>query len=78
MNPKRRAPITPGADWVKAQPQKMPKPTYWPFFMAMGTAFLLWGLVAGWVIGLIGVLIMVVALGGWIANLRHESGNDRR
>lgn len=58
--------------WVKAKPETLPEPSYWPFFLAMGLAFMLWGLLTSWIIGAVGGLVTVIALTGWIANLRHE------
>ncbi|QKG52067.1 hypothetical protein [Hymenobacter sp. BRD67] len=62
----------PPAEWPKARPEKLPKPTYWPFFLAMGLAFIFWGLLTTWVILVAGLLIFAIALGGWISILRHE------
>ncbi|MEO6850032.1 MAG: cytochrome c oxidase subunit 4 [Mucilaginibacter sp.] len=56
----------------KAKPEILPKPTYWPFFLAMGLAFIFWGLLTTWVILLTGALIFINALIGWINILRHE------
>lgn len=64
--------ITPEPDWQEATPERLPKPTYWPFFLAMGLAFIFWGLLTTWVILVAGVLIFVVSLIGWINLLRHE------
>src|SRR5665213_1850037 len=50
---------------VKAKPEELPEPTYWPFFLAMGIAFLGWGLLTTWLISLAGFIILVVALTGW-------------
>lgn len=55
-----------------ARPTRLPSPTYWPFFMAMGLAFAGWGLIATWIIAAGGIIIFVIALIGWINNLRHE------
>ena len=60
------------ADWPQAKPGRLPKPTYWPFFLAVGLAFVFWGLLTTWVILGAGLLIFAVALGGWINILRHE------
>lgn len=57
---------------VKAKPEVLPEPTYWPFFLAMGLAFLGWGLLTTWLISLAGFIIFVIALAGWINILRHE------
>jgi hypothetical protein len=64
--------IKPGEDWEKAKPQILPRPTYWPFFLAMGLAFLFWGLLTTWVILLAGGLIFTIALIGWINQIRNE------
>jgi hypothetical protein len=64
--------IKPEDDWEKAKPEELPRPTYWPFFVAMGLAFLFWGLLTTWVILLAGGLIFTVALIGWINQIRHE------
>lgn len=64
--------IVPQPDWEKAKPEMLPKPTYWPFFLAMGLAFMFWGLLTTWVILVTGAIIFVTALVGWINILRHE------
>jgi len=64
--------IKPDADWEKAKPEVLPKPTYWPFFLAMGLAFTFWGLLTTWVVLVAGILIFIVSLMGWINILRHE------
>jgi hypothetical protein len=65
-------PIGPAEGWEKAKPEILPRPTYWPFFLAMGLVFLFWGLLTTWVVLLAGILIFVTALAGWINQLRHE------
>ena len=57
---------------VKAKPEVLPEPTYWPFFLAMGISFLGWGLLTTWLFSLVGLIIMIVSLIGWINILRHE------
>lgn len=57
---------------VKAKPEVLPEPTYWPFFLALGLVFLGWGLLTTWLISLAGFIIFVIALTGWINILRHE------
>jgi hypothetical protein len=64
--------IKPDEDWEKAKPQILPRPTYWPFFLAMGLTFIFWGLLTTWVILLAGLLIFTIALAGWINQIRHE------
>lgn len=57
---------------VKAMPETLPEPTYWPFFLALGLVFLGWGLLTTWLISLAGFIILVASLTGWINILRHE------
>lgn len=57
---------------VKAKPERLPKPTYWPFFLALGLAFMGWGLLTTWYFSLAGLIVFVVSLTGWINLLRHE------
>ena len=64
--------IMPESDWEKAQPETLPKPTYRPFFLAMGLTFFFWGLLTTWIILSAGLLIFIIALIGWINELRHE------
>ncbi len=60
----------------KAQPEKLPKPTYWPFFLALGVVFIFWGIVTNWVISTIGLLIFGIALFGWITEIYKELKNQ--
>lgn len=57
---------------VKAKPENLPEPTYWPFFLAMGLMFLGWGLLTTWMISVAGFVVLVISLIGWINILRHE------
>ncbi len=59
-------------EMVKARPEILPKPTYWPFFMALGLTFMGWGLLTIWLISLAGLVVFVISLIGWINLLRHE------
>jgi len=61
----------------KAKPERLPSPSYWPFFTAVGFTFLLWGMVAGWMLCAAGILIITVSLRGWINNLRDETKRNR-
>jgi hypothetical protein len=60
------------ANWKPARPEKMPRPTYWPFFLALGVSFLVWGILTSWIISVAGLVVMIIALMGWITELRHE------
>ena len=62
----------PDDTWHYAEPQDLPKPTFWPLFMAIGTVFLLWGIPTTIYVSVLGLILMVIALIGWINILRHE------
>lgn len=57
---------------VTAKPARIPEPTYWPFFLALGLAFAGWGLLSTWIVSVGGLIAVVIALIGWINCLRHE------
>lgn len=57
---------------VKAKPEVLPEPTYWPFFLALGLMFGGWGLLTTWYISVAGLAVFIVSLIGWINILRHE------
>jgi len=59
-------------DNIKAKPQALPEPTYWPFFLALGIMLMGWGLLTMWLISATGLLIFIISLVQWINILRHE------
>jgi hypothetical protein len=60
------------SDMESAVPEVLPEPTYWPFYLAMGIMFLAWGLLTMWEFSLLGLILMIISLVGWINLLRHE------
>lgn len=70
--------IPPG--WHKPLPERLPSPGYWPAIMALGITFMMWGLAVGFnevlstivILSLIGFVLFVAALIGWIGDLRDE------
>jgi hypothetical protein len=58
--------------WSTPQPAFVPEPTYWPATLALGVVLLLWGVVTSAVISSVGLVMSVVALAGWIGDIRHE------
>jgi hypothetical protein len=49
----------------------LPRPTYWPAALAFGITLLAWGLITTPLISIVGVLVICVAIGGWIGELLH-------
>jgi len=62
----------PRDDWSVPLPAEIPRPTYMPAMLAFGTTFFLWGFVTSPVLLAVGFVLMVVALGGWIGEMRHD------
>ena len=66
--------------WHKPLPLKLPTPAYWPVIMALGITFILWGLAVGFneivstmiILIFVGLSLFLVALIGWIGDLRNE------
>lgn len=70
--------------WHKPLPENLPRPGYWPAIMALGITFMLWGLAVGFnevvstilILFFIGLVLFVVALAGWIGDLRDERKDE--
>jgi hypothetical protein len=60
------------AGWTPLAEAHLPRPTYFPAGMAMGTALIFWGLITSWIILLAGGGLFAAMLAGWIAEIRHE------
>jgi hypothetical protein len=58
-------------DWEPLPAAHLPRPTYWPVVLAAGVVFLAWGIVTTIAISIIGLVLLALALGGWIGELRH-------
>ena len=50
----------------------LPRPTYAPAAMALGIAFLFWGMVTSVVVLAAGGLLVIAALAAWVGEMRHE------
>lgn len=59
-------------EMVKAKSELIPRPTYWPFFTALGLMFMGWGLITFWLFSAVGLLVFVISLIGWINLMRHD------
>lgn len=64
--------MEPKPNWKPLPPQRQPRPTYFPAGLAMGVAFLFWGLITSWVVLAVGAALFIAALAGWITDIRHE------
>jgi hypothetical protein len=62
--------VPPG--WQSLPDTPLPHPTYFPAGLAMGATFLFWGLITTWVVVLVGLVLFLASLAGWITEIRHE------
>ncbi len=54
----------------KADPEEIPRPTIWPIGLAFGILFIFWGFIASLGLTFAGIIITIVSLAGWIADLK--------
>ncbi len=59
------------SDWWVLPDEELPHPTYWPTTMALGITFSLWGIVTSWLVSAVGIILFVIALIGWLGDLRN-------
>jgi hypothetical protein len=52
--------------------EHLPGPSFWPVLLAVGVAMSLIGVITKVVVVVIGLVILVVALGGWIRDARRD------
>ncbi len=55
-----------------AKPEKLPEPTFWPITLAVGVVFLFWGLITSLIISGLGLVVVGIAIAGWIGELANE------
>ena len=65
------APETNREAWVEPPEQKIPLPTYAPAAMALGVAFVFFGLVTSYLFCAAGAAIMALSLRSWIGAMAN-------
>ncbi len=55
-----------------AEPAEIPESTYWPFALAFGVTFLFLGFLTSLIVSGVGLLCMIIAIAGWIVEMKHE------
>jgi len=50
----------------------MPKPSFWPLGLALGATLLAAGVISSLWVSLAGLVLLLVAIGGWVAENRTE------
>jgi hypothetical protein len=58
--------------WNRPKPDDTPSSTIWPAGLALGTMFFAWGLIASPFVLLVGLVVFVVSLRGWVGEARHD------
>lgn len=58
--------------WTAPKPERVPAPTYQPAVMAMGIAFVAFGLVTSYAFSAVGLILFAFALSRWIGELVHD------
>ena len=66
-----RRPVPPG--WNACPPERAPLPTPWPALFAFGATLLAWGVVASFVVSLIGGALLFYSLFHWIGEIVHDA-----
>jgi hypothetical protein len=59
-------------NWERLAPERLPRPTFFPAGVAMGTTFIFWGLITSWVILVVGIGLFAASLAGWIYEILRE------
>ena len=59
-------------DWIELH-EELPRPTYWPITMAVAITLIAFGIVNALLIIIIGFVLLVVSLIGWIGDVRDEA-----
>jgi len=50
----------------------VPPPSYWPITLAIGAAMALAGIVIHPLVWIVGIIVVLVALAGWLLELGHD------
>lgn len=66
-----QTPIAGREDWTPPPEQRIPHPTYAPATMALGAAFVFFGIVTSWLFCAAGAALIVVSLKSWIGGLAN-------
>lgn len=61
--------------WGLPTPQRLIKPSYWPFVFGLGITFLLGGIATDFMVSGVGVFIFALGMIGWIRDLLDEQDN---
>lgn len=54
----------------------VPSPSFWPIVLAGGLVLIAIGVVSSFIVSLVGILVLLTAIGGWAMENRAEEGVD--
>ena len=49
----------------------LPSPSVWPFTVAGGVTLVTFGILTSWPLSVLGLVLMIIGLYGWIQEMRH-------
>ncbi len=64
-------PASPSA-YGTPRPERLAEPTWWPPALAFGAALTAWGLITAALLLGVGMIVIAVAISGWIGDICHE------
>lgn len=67
---KPAAKVKPG--WFSLPLENLPHPTYWPVVLALGLIFLVFGVVTSFVFSIVGAIMFILGITGWIGDMWNE------
>ena len=62
---------------MKEQPDiHVPGPSFWPIVLAGGLVLIAFGVVSSFIVSILGVIVLLIAVGGWAMENRAEEESD--
>lgn len=58
--------------WGIPKPEFIPRPTYYPITFALAAVLTLFGIIILWPMTIVGIVLLVISLIGWIGEMRHD------
>jgi hypothetical protein len=63
--------------WNAAEPETLPRRrTVWPAAAALGIVLIFFGVVTAWLVVIAGVVLLGIAVAGWIEEVRYDLGGE--
>ncbi len=54
----------------------IPPPSFWPIFLAGGLVLIAIGVVSSFIVSILGIIVLLMAVGGWALENRAEEEAD--